>query len=91
MTNQFTNTCKEPVQMCKLNSTYRWARDSAGKFIQDLNSPELTYKITNFTNQQFCTDENNINIAVQEVNLIFYKAAKKAGLRKKEGVTKQKN
>ena len=78
MTNQFTNTCKEPVQMCKLNSTYRWARDSAGKFIQDLNSPELTYKITNFTNQQFYTDENSINMAVREVNKIFYKPAKKA-------------
>ena len=87
MTNQFTNTCKEPVQMCKLNSTYRWARDSAGKFIQDLNSPELTYKITNFTNQQFCTDEKSINMAVQEVKNIFDKVDKKADLRKKKGVT----
>ena len=55
-----------------------------------LNSPELTYKITNFANQQFCTDEKSLNMAVQEVNNIFYKAAKKAELRKKKGVTIKK-
>jgi hypothetical protein len=75
--------------MCKLNSTYRWARDSAGKFIQDLNSPELTYKITNFTNQQFCTDEKSINMAVQEVKNIFDKVDKKADLRKKKRFTEK--
>ena len=78
MTNQFTKTCKEPDKMHKLNPTYRWAPDIAEKFIHALNSPELTYKITNFTNQQFYTDENSISMAVREVNKIFYKPAKKA-------------
>ena len=31
MTNQSTNTCKEPDKMYKLNPTYRWAPDSAEK------------------------------------------------------------
>ena len=55
-----------------------------------LNSPELNNKITNFNDQQFCTDEKSFNLAVQKVNNIFYKAAKKAGLRKKKGVSIKK-
>ncbi len=77
------DTNMKSSELYKLNSTYRWTPNSLEKFTQALNSPELAKQITNFTNKPFTTSRMDINMAVNELNMLFHRSAQKAELIRK--------
>nr|WPH61295.1 reverse transcriptase [Somniosus microcephalus] len=81
---QTTDTKKEPSKLHKINQTYRWAPDSGDKFITALNSPDLTSKISKFKENLYEITRDGVNMAIEDINMIFHEAAVKADLVKQK-------
>ncbi len=68
--------------MYKIQPGFRWASDSTDKFIQALNSEEMENLITTFINKKFETTKDGCNLAINEINYIYKKAACKTEFEK---------
>uniref|UniRef100_A0A3B1JC70 ribonuclease H n=1 Tax=Astyanax mexicanus TaxID=7994 RepID=A0A3B1JC70_ASTMX len=75
-------TAAESSKLYTVHRTYRWAPDSADKFIHALQSVNVSNKITNFINTDFENNKQSVNHAVSEINSIFHIASSMAELQK---------
>ena len=80
LSGQMSETKKEPNKLYKLHPTYRWAPDSGEKFIMALNSPDLMNDISKYDQNQYAPTRDSVNKAIDNINMIFHKAAIKADL-----------
>ncbi len=81
-----THTEQNQLETCKLyqvQQRYKWTSDSADKFTQELNSEELKNLFTIFMNKTFETTKDGVNLATNEINYIFKKAAHLSELKAK--------
>ena len=72
----------EPCKTFRPNKIFKWAHDSDGIFKTAIGSPETTHLINNFLSKTFQPNQSGINLAVTQINKIYYKSANKAGLKK---------
>ena len=71
----------EPCKTFRLNKMFKWAHDSDGKFQTAISSPETTHLINNFLSKTFQPNQFGINLAMTQINKIYYKSANKGLVR----------
>ena len=80
--HQPKQTAAESSKLYPVHRTYRWAPDSAERFIHALQSEHIINKITNFINTQFENSMSGVNLAVNEINSILHIASSMADLQR---------
>ncbi len=92
-TNIYIKTHHTPEQnqleTCNISgpAEIQWTSDSADKFTQELNSEELK-NLPIFMNKTFETTKDGVNLATNEINYIFKKAAHLSELKAKNTLRK---
>ncbi|KAI4904413.1 hypothetical protein NFI96_007497 [Prochilodus magdalenae] len=79
----------KPSKLYHLHRPYRWAPNSADKFLEMLRSAEVTDKITSFSNAQYLPNKEGVNLAVRDITGIFTTAAVRSNLRQRKRKPKQ--
>lgn len=87
--HQPKQTATESSKLYPVHRTYRWAPDSAEKFIHALQSVQISNKITNFINTNFENNKKSVNHAVSEINSILHIASSMAELQKNKRKAKK--